>query len=419
MKNILITFLLISSAFTLLAQTSKSKFEKQRLSAELSDQNEVAKMVTNLNTNDDTVFSQVKELFKKNSKVKTPTGGSQKKFDILATKVAEAFDDVEKENNVAVILIFRHFAVDTAAVIEYKPDYSDIYNKVYHHRYKALSTYLLETKKIYYVLIDVGKRYYVENPDEVGNRLSSVETEIVYKKSFFKQSADVLKDVIKAMGASTGVSLEFTLIEMDPAQIKAPCDILIKNPKFKSNPTFSVHEKNVTSFQVGVVNNKFTASDVSLGGGNLTVKPSSDQLADWKSHAFALFEVHLPRDIDNFRPLWSTLFHKASDQPNRDVGQWIVDNVIARIGIYGGAKISKDPLSDLYAGFNFAITKEVAINLGWNWSNTYVNQVTAVGDISSVSEALKYAHRTYARGKFAIGLSFSPATVLSDWGLKK
>lgn len=426
LRNLLLLILLQFLALqTALAQGGQNEFEKRRLNASLTKDDLVIKLITSLNSDNNDVFTDVKALLDPQSFELTPIKGGTNQSDItaLGSAIYATFGKIDNGDNAAIILVYRKFLVATGAgggATTYNPDLANTITKVYHKKNKGadLGSYLLATKKVYFVFIDIGNSYYETNKDKSDSKLSASVIKINYKKSYSRQSLDAGAKVWGLMGGANGTDLNLTLVEMEPGRIKDPCDILVTNKSFKADLTFTVHEKNVTSFQVGLVNNKYTVSDVSITGGNLVVKPSTDQSKTWKSNAYALFEIHLPRDIDNSRPLWTTLFHKSDDDKKRTAGGWFIDNFASRIGIYGGVKMSKDPLAGLFAGFNYALTKELAINLGWAWTNEYQNQVTAVGDISSLDDALKYAKRKYSSGKFSVGLSFSPTVVLDTWGLK-
>lgn len=149
----------------------------------------------------------------------------------------------------------------------------------------------------------------------------------------------------------------------------------------------------------------------------MVVKPDDEQKKDWKSNAYALFEFHYPRDIDNFRPFWKSLFSNGDDSP-RKFGGGLKENFVDRMGVYGGLKVGEDPLSNLYSGVNYGITRELGVNFGWVWANTYDTQITNIGNITSLPDALKYAKRSYGKPTFSIGISFAPAVFASMLGIK-
>ncbi len=97
---------------------------------------------------------------------------------------------------------------------------------------------------------------------------------------------------------------------------------------------------------------------------------------------------------------------------------YLYDITLDRIGIYGGLAITSDPLSTLHAGFNYAISKDIFFNLGWTWTNEITPQITKIGNITSLADAEQYAQRKYSKPQFALGLSFSPSSVIKMLGIK-
>lgn len=281
----------------------------------------------------------------------------------------------------------------------------NIIKTVLHKKGEKYSDYLLETKQIMIVILGGA------------GDLQKGEVSIKNNKSFFAQSFDDLKAFVslnKSVGGDTALPCKIIILES--SKIKPPSEIFIKDSSIKEDISFTIHERNTASFQVGVVNNKFQFNNFSISNGNLVIKPDSSQKANWKSNLYALLELHIPRDIDNFRPIYKTLFKADS---NRTFGQWVYDVTLSRIGIYGGFKLSDDPLSKIHAGFNYAISKELYVNFGWTWTNDVVPQVTKIGDIISLGDALKYAKRKYSKGEFSWGLSFAPSVLIETLGLKK
>lgn len=324
--------------------------------------------------------------------------------------------------NAAVIVVYRKMTLDPTNLQPSSVDYSTLKTLIYHKNKgdATISSYLLETKTVYFVFIDMSDAYYNATGNTDGDKkLSNVAFKIVKKTSFFQQSFKDLSSVWSGLmgGSSTNMNtLKLTIVKINPSQIKAPCDIVGSSKTITTDQmTYTVHELNVASFQVGIENAKYAVNDFSISGGNLSVTPDSAQKSNWKSSAYAILEIHIPRDIDTFQPLWKDIFSKGR---HRSVGQYLYDATLSRIGIYGGVKISKDPLSNLYAGFNYALTKELAINFGWTWTNQITPQVSQIGNITSLSDALQYARRKYSASSFSIGLSFAPSAIITMLGLK-
>ncbi|PTQ95508.1 hypothetical protein C8P68_10513 [Mucilaginibacter yixingensis] len=415
-KPYLILLLVLSSMTRLYAQQGQTEFESSRVYADLEN-TPSKQLISALRKDDASAFKQLQQIFQNDGDL-TGANPSEKLGDMKAG-LAQALKDVNDGKNVAVILVYRTLT-DNAA--NFDIDFSSLNVKVFHkaHRTDTLySNYLLATKTVYFVLVDGSNDFFANSESaNVDKKLTTSTVKVNYKTSYLKQSFNDLVKVWGSMGAAPVPKLGVTMIKVNASRIKDPCDIVLSNKSFKADQTFTVHEMNYGSFQVGVTNSKLNVQDVSISGGNLTVKPSADQAKDWKSNAYAILELHPGRDIDNFRPLWKSLFSKQDGQTERDAGQWLVENIFGRMGVYGGAKISSDPLSNLYAGCNFAVTKEFGFNFGWSWVNQYANQVTSIGSITSVDDALKYAHRQYAKGAFSIGISFSPAAFSTALGLK-
>jgi len=428
---ITILFSLLSSLSY--AQKGQNEFEKKRNAGELDPATSVS-LVQAINTDDASFFSGLSDIFSgaklqpnansTTALTATQTAITTKQLNTIQDNVKNVLDKITNGDNVAVIALYRTFTVSAAAPgtpVQFKPDFSSLNVKVFHKKHaneKEFSNYLLATKTVYLLFIDMSDAYYQANPSQMDQRLGASTVKINYRTNRFKQSFSDLKGVWQAMGASQSPQLSITIVEVEPSRIKDPCDIVVSNKSFKNDQTVTIHESNIASFQIGVSNSKLDVQNISLSGGNLTIKPSADQSTSWKSNAYAILETHIPRDIDNFRPLWKSLFTKRPDDSTFNFGNWLYDNTISRIGIYGGAKIAKDPISNLYAGFNYALTSEIGLNFGWTWANTYTNQVVAVGDITSVNDALEYAKRKYSKGKFSIGISFSPSAFSTAVGIK-
>lgn len=421
-KIIFFTMLLIICTNFLSAQMGSNIYEKNRISCNLAGV-PAADLVAALQKSDDVAFTNLQTLF---NTAPTPLTGTAATPDLaaLAKEIGATLNDIKDSKRGAVILIYRDYTTTTNAngSVSFSADSSKINFKLFHKRTEetvtnngitskqvAFSDYLLATKNIYFVIIDLDDTYYNLNAPSKNNMLSTMTTKINYRKSVLSESAIALGGIIKTMGAIKSGTLKFTLIKMDPARIKDPCDIVASHPKFVSDQTYTIHEMNIATFQVGVTGSKLNLDNVSIANGDLNITPSASQATAWKSNAYALFEVHLPRDVDNFRPILQSIFSSPDKRKSRDPGQWLYDNTISRIGIYAGAKIGSDPLSNLYAGFNYAISKTLALNFGWQWVNDYTTQVTNIGNITSLSDALKYAKRSYGPGKFSLGISFSPS----------
>lgn len=334
-------------------------------------------------------------------------------------------DDIENGKNSAVIFVYRDMKNDgTNTTLDFESLNSLVYHKSYKNSDKNDATYLLGTKKVIIVFIDIVKDYYDSKADDRPKSLDKTTIKIKYNTSFFSQSFTDLTKLVNAelgsMGGNKAVGiqeLELKIVEIDPKRVKAPCDIILNNKFFKSDLSFTIHEKNMASFQVGLSNDQINVNNFSISNGNLVVTPDSTQKKNWKSNINAMLVFHAPWDIDNFQPIWKAVF--AKDPDKRTVGHYLYKITIERIGVYGGLKISKDPLSNIYAGINYAITKEISLTAGYVWTNDVQPQITSIGNITSLSDATKYAKRSYSKAQFSWGVSFSPSSVISMLGLGK
>lgn len=439
MKFLLLLLLLTGLQTSMFAQENQNEVIKSSVTGIIDKT--PADVMEELKTKDkNDVFNFLKELVKGAAGF-TKSSGNLRNFsqDIYTSDEDNLFKSIGNNENAAIIFMYRNVSVDddtdpagaAGNKTGLKIDFESL-NTLYFHKDRLTekwSNYLLATKKVYLFILDLEDKFYADNAkQDMDKKLTNSIIKINYKTSFFKQSFKDLIQVGKQLGsmggAKTTISSKYhftlTMIEIDPKRIKAPCDIAVKNTSFKEDFLIPVHEKNVATFQVGLVNKKFRINNFSIESQKLVVKPDSAQKAEWKSNLYALVELHLPRDIDNFKPLWKAVFEKgAKDIPkNKRFVNWLYGITLERIGVYGGLKISKDPLSDLHAGLSYAITKELNLNLGWTWSNEVQPQVKEIGNIGSLDDAKQYATRSYSKGKFSWGLSFSPSSVISMLGLK-
>jgi hypothetical protein len=339
-------------------------------------------------------------------------------------KMKEYLED--KPKNSAVIFVYRNMSIDNS---KYKADFKSSNYIIYHNGTKIdnkMAEYLLNTKDIYVIMVDLNDKYYEDNHNDSFQLTNSI-LKITYDTSYFLKSLEGIIKIYGALGHQGGEKeikdaeqindqLKIVLIKMRHKKVKAPCAIAITNKYFKKDMNFTVHEKNWASFQAGLVNNQFSESNFSISNGNLVVTPDSTQKKTWKSNFYALIEVHIPRDVDNFRPVWKAFFSK--DPYSRGPLHWVYGWTLERIGIYGGVKISGDPLSNLYGGFNYAITKDIYINYGWVWNNEVTPQVKTIGNITSASDVLSYMKRSYSSPTQSVGLSFAPSAVIKMMGIK-
>jgi hypothetical protein len=328
-----------------------------------------------------------------------------------------------ENDDYAVVIIYRKMSQE--GILDTDASKTVIYHRSSSFNGGAISKYLLETSHVAFLFVDLEDLYYEDN--ESVEKLSNTKISMTYGVSLFRQSAKDLWTVLGAMGKATlpgkVYNVRMTWAEIDRKKIKAPCTVILKNKSFATDLEFKIHERNIATFQLGLVNTQLSVQDFKITGGTVIVSPDTAQQKAWKSNFFAAVEMHLPRDVDNFRPMWKELFYVDPDQRAVNSGRamlgWLYRNTLNRVGVYGGLKLAKDPLSSLYAGFNYAVTKDLYINLGWSWNNEVVPQVTDVGSITSLDDIKEFLDRDYSKPTFSIGLSFSPSSVITMLGLKE
>lgn len=441
MKSVFVTAALVVLGIQCMSQIKENEFVKTQVSFNYNKPDDILNVLKTSNKN--AILSFLNTTIKKENNKNNELGDVSR----YLTDNGGLLDRIANGDNAAAIVIYRD--MDTATVnspisgpvFMYTADFESLNSIVYHKqnilkandRKKRTDTvwsdYLLDTRDIILIYIDYDDHYYRQDNSE-HKQLSNSEIKIVYHTSFFKKSFNDLKSVVTgSMSGANGPevpSVKITIVQLNKRAIKDPCDIVIQNKSFKKNLEFEVHERNFASFQVGVINNKYRANNFAISNGNLVVKPDDQQKEEWKSNMFAIIEFHpigyggaFGRDIDNFNPIWKDFFTVKRDvREKARAWKWFKDVTISRIGIYGGLKISKDPLSSLHAGFNYAITKDLYINFGWVWNNEITPQVVAIGDITSLDDAKQYAKRKYSSGKFSWGLSFAPSSIIDMLGIK-
>ncbi|MGN8059703.1 hypothetical protein ACTJKN_25730 [Pedobacter sp. 22163] len=415
---ILVLLLFYSSAF---AQSGSKDFESKRMDCSLnSDLSK--KLFDALNNGDVDIQKAMKAIFADSVNVTTSNKVAANLYTGFRKEISMTLADIEKGKNAAVIVIYRKLLNGGAlnGTTEYQVDLSNLNTTVIHGKVNDFKydNYLLATKRVYVILVDLHEKVYLDDQSKRQEKLSLAKIDLVYRQSKFSQS---FKEVVNLfdMGGGDGDKLTLTLIKINPDRIKDPCDIVVSHPKFPKDLVYTIHEQNLATFQVGVTNSKIAVKNISLTGNDLVVKPDDQQKKDWKGSAYALLELHLPRDIDRFQPLWKSIFNGNAKYANdRNFGDYLYDITLSRIGIYAGIKLAKDPFSNLYAGLNYSITNDFAVNFGWAWANEYDTQVTEIGNITSVDDALKFAKRSYGKGDFSIGISFAPSIFAKTLGLK-
>ncbi|WP_080055296.1 hypothetical protein [Spirosoma aerolatum] len=272
------------------------------------------------------------------------------------------------------------------------------------------SDYLLNTKDV--LLVFIGGV----------NDLQNSTIEIIKKKSFFSTSlADlitlsqaVLSPSLAMDASSASTKLPVTFVLLNPEKLNSPCNINITYDEKKEPLKVDIHERNFFAFHVGVSGQQLNKNQVKLQNQQLTVALDSTQKKEWTSNLVVMLTFYPfgGRDIDRFEPVYK------QNLKGKTAGYVLYKYTAERIGIFGGAKLSIDPIQNLYLGASYAFSKNFNFNFGWTWANTLTPSVTSVGNINSISDAIKYADRKYERQTF-IGVSFSPGVITDILGLKK
>src|SRR5260221_296216 len=289
------------------AQKGLNEFEKTRIPGNL-DNAHSENILKELAGTDSTAFTTLKTVLSSHLLTVDPSSGTvQNDLNNISTAVKNLFDAIDKGENAAVILIYRTIKIKNGANSSFDADFASLNTKIYHKQAygDALSNYLLATKKVYFIFLDLSDQYFLDNTTDNDKKLSNTTIKIVLKKSFFKQNAEALGTIIpQFMSGATDApnTLKVIIVEIDPKSNKSPCDIVLSNKSFKEDVTFTVHDKNFAEFQVGVVNNKFAVNNFSISAGDLAVTPHPAAKATWKSTLYATIGFNSPRELDTFRP---------------------------------------------------------------------------------------------------------------------
>jgi hypothetical protein len=434
--------LIIALLFTInsFSQIDENEYVKRQLSFDIAGKTDnVIKILKDQKK--DSIFNYLKAEI-----AAVPTGTDLKDLsEYLTTAGKGLFDRVSNGDNAAIIVVYRNmrkYKDPTDNSLKYGIDAESL-NSIIYHQKKIINrktkkaemvwnNYLLGTKEVTLIYVDFNDTYYSDVPDDADKQLSNTIVKIVYHTPFSKQTAKDLLALAKGVGAmspngdkTSTPDIRITIVQIESKKIKDPCDIVLANKGFTKNLEFNIHDLNFSSFQAGLINSQLRVNNFSIASGNLIITPDATQKEEWKSKLFASFEFHpigynaqFGRDIENFAPLWQDIF-RSKKLDKIGFWPWLRQITFSRIGIYGGLKIDKDPLSSLHAGLNFAVTKTLYLNFGSTWTNEIVPQVKSIGNITSINDAKAYAKRKYSGPTYSWGVSFAPSTVIEMLGLKK
>lgn len=288
-------------------------------------------------------------------------------------------------------------------------------NYILHKEYSAWSSYLLEQKKILFVIIgdknvlakanikvDLKPTSFQTDLSDLLNLASSVGVSIPSAESLLRDGQEACKLEYEEQKEMTGV----TFIELNPKKLRTPYTMSVTTPEPASELKVDVHEKIYFGIRVGYGVNQIDRKQFKLdSANNLTVSMDSIQQKELKSNLGLFFEI-IPwgRDVNRLQPIW-----KKSEGVS--IGQ--------RIGIVGGIKLSNDPLETFYGGFSFALSREFSITLGAAFHATPIDQdKLPVGVDATLDYLKKYSQKEY-KVNFHAGLMMSPSQMLKTLGISK
>lgn len=295
-------------------------------------------------------------------------------------KIKEYSDDLNK----SAIILVRHTMTKDG---ENKKEMMSV---ILHKENDKWSKYLLKTKKI--IVIFIGG----------SETLQDANVEIEKQKSSFYNSFQDLMTLTDQVLSLAGEPIPVRFIELDEKKIISPCKVQISHPGVSNSLSIDIHEKSHFALQAGIGASNIDRKTLSIDKQQLVVTLDTNQKKEWSSKLVGLL-VWYPfgQDVDRLEPIWKrTKEHK-----------FLYDAIGQRIGLFTGLQISKDPISGLYGGFNFAISKDFYLNCGVNYVSQLAPAITNIGNITNLDEAKTYGKREY-RGQLFIGVSFSPSEML-------
>jgi hypothetical protein len=167
--------------------------------------------------------------------------------------------------------------------------------------------------------------------------------------------------------------------------------------------TQDIHERNFFAFSLGASISQLSSKQFSYNNDTVSVRLDSVGRESWKSNLLVGLEFYpFGRDMDQFLPIWKAPFRNFEE----------------RIGIMGGIRLSKDPLSAYYYGICLSLSKGLTVTVGYNYSNQYNNQVVYLPNVGSVDNAKEYLKRSYERNIY-FGIFLSPLQMARTLGLTK
>ncbi|MEJ8818763.1 hypothetical protein [Lacibacter sp. H407] len=267
--------------------------------------------------------------------------------------------------------------------------------------------YLLNSKNV--LLVFVGNETLLAKSNvEVDLKPTSFQTELSDLYNLAKSLDIAMPNSLGYLNAVNDCKLEndysaekigVSFVYLNNKKIKAPYEIKVTSTEYKDIPVQKVYEKKYLGIRIGIGAQYVDRKNFSLNSNQeLTIKTDSVKANEWKSNFSLMFEfIPWGRDYNRLEPLWSK---------NKET------NIAERIGVFGGVKLSSDPLESLFGGLSFALTKEITVGVGMAFFATPIDQKDLpVGIDASLDYLRKYSQKEY-KPKFYFGIMLTPGQVV-------
>jgi hypothetical protein len=201
--------------------------------------------------------------------------------------------------------------------------------------------------------------------------------------------------------------LKATLLHISPKELYLPGELTI-TPLGKTGTTFNLHARQWVGVQVGMLGSPLALRNYTLQNDTLNVSIPFEK-TKWDVLPFMFVQIYPGRDIDRLSPI---RLHRVFDKK-----KWLLKSgnfVRNRFSIYGGIRISKQPIQTFSFGFSFALGPNVNIQAGWIWNRTLdvVNDYY-LGHLQDEKRLDEFAKTSYVQ-TFGFGISVSPG-IYKDW----
>lgn len=279
---------------------------------------------------------------------------------------------------------------------------NDFHSYVLHKEKKEWSSYLFGTRRFLIVLLGgqldmttpgfrvIKKHSALEKSLE--KSLSNLDNRITGKGSYEIEEEVTDEPGLKA--ADNKFICRF--VELNPQSVHPPCTISIRANQDRNNREvfdFDVIEKNVLQFKIGLAASVLQKLKYTFEDNNFKVEIDEDDRARIRKNLFLMLEIHLPRDMDEFRPC----FFKP----------W--KNFRKRWGLFLGLKLSSDPFKVIFTGVSFALSKDINLVCGISFYEE-VQPSSVEINWYDLDYAMKLFDRKY-KTKLSWGFSFSPTLI--------